>query len=301
MPPTLTDQVIELRTVIGKTRDELKSEIHDQGEELKTSLGEFREDFAGFRARVDVLIDDVPKTRNDFNDFRASMRTYLVVASWGIGILSTLAIGIIGSTINLAWNASRLHSDVAQHSRQIGDLTTAIQKLEERQKPLEALPEILKSMEQTAKANERLLSRLDGLENGLRPLAAIASKREWKVLMTEEDRIRDPAGAGGSDSDPFPADPNRPPDAPGRTLDYEVNLPTSSNPPKAGTLLEPVLQPLPSYLSREIEKAEAVVSENHQARIRIRFKSPESRPKFQQYLAGERHFVVDLKSGTGRE
>ena len=134
MPPNLTDQVFEIRSDLGKVRDELKAELQARGEKLESGLAEFREDFAGFRSRIDLLIDDVPRIRGEFNDFRASIKTYLVVAGWAVGILSTVATGLIGSAIYLAWNASRLHSDVALHSKQIGDLAAVIEKTDQRQR-----------------------------------------------------------------------------------------------------------------------------------------------------------------------
>ncbi len=300
MPLTL----IELRADLGNVRDELKSEIDSQGRELKElnkSFGEFREEFAGFRARVETLIDDVPKIRSEFNDFRASIKTYLVVAGWGIGILSTLTIGMIYSSINLTWNASRLHADVAQHgkqigdltaaigklderqnsdfaqrSKQIGDLTAAIGKLEERQRPLESLPGLLKSLEETAKLNERLAARLDRLEDGLRPLMAFASERVWNVLITEKERVT-------------PTDL-------GRFSAFEVNLPGSTKDlPSTGTKLAPTFDGLPSDLGKGIEKVEADVLNATQVKVVIHFKKLEDRQYFDKSLGEGAQIHLSLK------
>jgi hypothetical protein len=55
---------------------------------------------------------------------------------------------------------------------------------------LGSLPGVLKSLEETTKVNERIASLFDRLEEGLRPLMAKASEREWNVRTVRLTDLR---------------------------------------------------------------------------------------------------------------
>ncbi len=96
------------------------------GEDLAKSVAELREEV---EALVEVTKDDIKgieskttASREEFVSFKSRMETLTGIAHWAVGISVAVVVGLITTSVTVAWNASKLHSDVTQHTVQLGKI-----------------------------------------------------------------------------------------------------------------------------------------------------------------------------------
>jgi prefoldin subunit 5 len=80
-------------------------------------------------SELDRVGDETSKLREEFVVFRSKIDTLTSVGKYTGGVLVLVAIGLIGTTFKIAWDASAFHSDVISHNVQLGKLETKIDSL----------------------------------------------------------------------------------------------------------------------------------------------------------------------------
>ena len=82
-----------------------------------------------FNDKLDAIMTNFDNT---LKAIKSRADTALKIAVWGVGLLAPLVLGLIAFDFSLAWDASKIHSAVKQHSQQISQLTAALSEPREQ-------------------------------------------------------------------------------------------------------------------------------------------------------------------------